>query len=83
MLTPGLAWSGKLISWTLRMVYWRYSKWQKRNQENGTAAMANVGQTNDTTTDVQALRSCHFQSQKQGWKTAKLGLRRAVDPTIN
>ena len=32
---------------------------------------------------VQVLCSCHFQSQKQGWKTAKLGLRHAVDPTIN
>ena len=83
MLTPGLAWSGKLISRTLRMVNWRYSKWQKSNPGNDTVAMANVGQTNDTLTDVKVLRSCRFRSQKQGLKTAKLGLRRAVDPTIN
>ena len=61
----------------------RYSTWQKRNQENGTVAMANVGQTNDTPTDVQVLHSCHFRSLKQGWKTAKLGSKRVVDLMIN
>ena len=52
----------------------------ERNQENGTVAMANVGQTNDTRTDVQVFHSGHFRSLKQGWKTAKLGSKRVVDP---
>ena len=66
MLTLSLAWSRELIiSQTLRMVNLRYLALQKRNQENGTVAMVSVGQTNDTPTDVQVLRSCCFRSNSR------------------
>ena len=48
---------------------------EKQQQENGIVAMASVGQTNDTLSNVQVSHSSRFRSQKQGWKIVKLGSR--------
>ena len=53
------------VSQSLRSVNLRYSTWQTRNQENSAVAVASVGQTNATPTDLRVLRFVVSETKAQ------------------